>query len=394
MSAVRPSDLDGVEFLPEPGEPRILTAVDPSAVQHEAAWRSEVMGWAPRVVTAVPHRKRSVARSSFGLVALLVVVGMIVSQGWFLVEIPLGESEWAFENTGLRDLSEEGFDGTGVRLCVVDTGIDASHPAFEGQEVVFRDFVGSSRDPLDRGATAHGTMMVGLLVAEGHQDGAAQGVTLGVAAALAGDSDGDNTGDDSIVAEAIDWCRTGFDADLISLSLGGERLEGQRDVVVSSVRRALDDGVFVVAAAGNDGGTDDDGKVASPAFLPRVIAVGATNETGAVWENSSRGDGTGEHPNLKPEVTAPGVNVISTGSDDAWFTSSGTSVSTVLVSAALALILEAQPELKVDDDRCVIHLKHALRESLGASHSPTAGYGELDAMAWFEAVDPSCPVEL
>ncbi len=394
MSAVRPSDLDGVEFLPEPGEPRILTAVDPSAVQHEAAWRSEVMGWAPRVVTAVPHRKRSVARSSFGLVALLVVVGMIVSQGWFLVEIPLGESEWAFENTGLRDLSEEGFDGTGVRLCVVDTGIDASHPAFEGQEVVFRDFVGSSRDPLDRGATAHGTMMVGLLVAEGHQDGAAQGVTLGVAAALAGDSDGDNIGDDSIVAEAIDWCRTGFDADLISLSLGGERLEGQRDEVVSSVRRALDDGVFVVAAAGNDGGTDDDGRVASPAFLPRVIAVGATNETGAVWENSSRGDGTGEHPNLKPEVTAPGVNVISTGSDDAWFTSSGTSVSTVLVSAALALILEAQPELKVDDDRCVIHLKHALRESLGASHSPTAGYGELDAMAWFEAVDPSCPVEL
>ncbi len=394
MSAVRPSDLDGVEFLPEPGEPRILTAVDPSAVQHEAAWRSEVMGWAPRVVTAVPHRKRSVARSSFGLVALLVVVGMIVSQGWFLVEIPLGESEWAFENTGLRDLSEEGFDGTGVRLCVVDTGIDASHPAFEGQEVVFRDFVGSSRDPLDRGATAHGTMMVGLLVAEGHQDGAAQGVTLGVAAALAGDSDGDNTGDDSIVAEAIDWCRTGFDADLISLSLGGERLEGQRDVVVSSVRRALDDGVFVVAAAGNDGGTDDDGRVASPAFLPRVIAVGATNETGAVWENSSRGDGTGEHPNLKPEVTAPGVNVISTGSGDAWFTSSGTSVSTVLVSAALALILEAQPELKVDDDRCVVHLKHALRESLGASHSPTAGYGELDAMAWFEAVDPSCPVEL
>ncbi len=394
MSAVRPSDLDGVEFLPEPGEPRILTAVDPSAVQHEAAWRSEVMGWAPRVVTAVPHRKRSVARSSFGLVALLVVVGMIVSQGWFLVEIPLGESEWAFENTGLRDLSEEGFDGTGVRLCVVDTGIDASHPAFEGQEVVFRDFVGSSRDPLDRGATAHGTMMVGLLVAEGHQDGAAQGVTLGVAAALAGDSDGDNIGDDSIVAEAIDWCRTGFDADLISLSLGGKRLEGQRDVVVSSVRRALDDGVFVVAAAGNDGGTDDDGRVASPAFLPRVIAVGATNETGAVWENSSRGDGTGEHPNLKPEVTAPGVNVISTGSDDAWFTSSGTSVSTVLVSAALALILEAQPELKVDDDRCVIHLKHALRESLGASHSPTAGYGELDAMAWFEAVDPSCPVEL
>ena len=391
MPAVRPSALDGMEFLPEPGEPRILTAVDPSAVQHEAAWRSEVMGWAPSVVTAVPHRRRRVARSSLGLVVLLVMVGLIASQGWFLVEIPLGDSEWAFDNTGLRDLSDEGLDGAGVRLCVVDTGIDASHSAFEGQEVVFRDFVGSSVEPLDRGATAHGTMMVGLLVADGHQQGAAQGITLGVAAALAGDSDGENTGDDAIVAEAIDWCRTGFDADLISLSLGGERMEGQRDVVVSSVRRALDAGVFVVAAAGNDGGADDDGKVASPAFLPRVIAVGATNETGAVWENSSRGNGMGEHPHRKPEVTAPGVNVISTGADDAWFTSSGTSVSTVLVSAALAMILEAHPELKVDDDRCVIHLKHALRDSLGTSHSPTAGYGELDAMAWFNAVDSSCP---
>ena len=65
--------------------------------------------------------------------------------------------------------------------------------------------------------------------------------------------------------------------------------------------------------------------------------------------------------------------------------------SWALVSAALAMILEAHPELKVDDDRCVIHLKHALRNSLGASHSPTAGYGELDAMAWFNAVNPSCP---
>ena len=383
-----------MEFLPEPGEPRILTAVDPSAVQHEAEWRSDVMGWAPSVVTAVPQRKRRVARSSFGLVGLLVMIGLIASQGWFLVEIPLGNSEWAFERTGLREFSEEGYDGTGVRVCVVDTGIDTSHPAFGDQNVVFRDFVGRSTEPIDRGATAHGTMMSGLLVSDGHQQGAVPGITLGVAAALSGDSDGENTGDDAIVAEAIDWCHEGFDADLVSLSLGGERMEGQRDVVVSSVRRALDAGVFVVAAAGNDGGAEDDGRVASPAFLPRVIAVGATNETGAVWENSSRGDGMGDAPNQKPEVTAPGVNVISTGANDDWFSSSGTSVSTVLVSGALAMILEAHPELKVDDDRCIVHVKHALREALGGPHDPQSGYGELDAMAWFEAVDPTCPAAM
>ena len=53
---------------------------------------------------------------SLGLVVLLIMVGLIASQGWFLVEIPLGDSEWAFDNTGLRDLSDEGLDGAGVRL--------------------------------------------------------------------------------------------------------------------------------------------------------------------------------------------------------------------------------------------------------------------------------------
>ena len=391
MAAVRPSALEGMEFLPEPGEPRMLTAVDPSAVQHEAEWRSEVMGWAPTLVSAVPHRRRRVARSSLGLVVLVILAGLIASQGWLLVEIPLDDSEWAFETTGLRDLADEGYDGSGVRVCVVDTGIDTSHSALTDIDVVFRDFVGGSTAPIDRGATAHGTMMVGLMLADGHQKGAAPGVTLGVAAALSGDDEGENTGDDAVVAEAIDWCRTGFDADLISLSLGGEQVEGQRDVVVSSVRRALDAGIFVVAAAGNDGGPDDDGRVASPAFLPRVIAVAASNESGEIWTNSSSGSGLGEDPNLKPEVHAPGVNVVSTGADDAWFSSSGTSVSTVLVTSALAMILEAHPDLRVGDDRCVTHVKEALRSSLGGVHDGRTGYGGLDAMAWFEAVDPTCP---
>ena len=390
MSAVRPSALEGMEFLPEPGEPRMLTAVDPSAVEHEAEWRSEVMGWAPTLVSAVPHRRRRVARSSLGLVVLVILAGLIASQGWLLVEIPLDDSEWAFESTGLRDLADEVYDGSGVRVCVVDTGIDTSHSALTDIDLVFRDFVGGSTAPIDRGATAHGTMMVGLMMADGHQKGAAPGVTLGVAAALSGDDEGENTGDDAVVAEAIDWCRTGFDADLISLSLGGEQVEGQRDVVVSSVRRALDAGIFVVAAAGNDGGPDDDGRVASPAFLPRVISVAASNESGDIWTNSSSGSGLGEDPNLKPEVHAPGVNVISTGADDAWFSSSGTSVSTVLVTSALAMILEAHPDLRVGDDRCVTHVKEALRSSLGGVHDGRAGYGGLDAMAWFEAVDPTC----
>ena len=134
------------------------------------------MGRAPSVVTAVPHRRRRVARSSLGLVVLLIMVGLIAWQGcssWrFRSEIPSGRSTTpACGTSRTRDWTALGFVSGG------DNWIDATHSALEGQEVVFRDFVGSSVEPLDRGATAHGTMMVGLLVADGHQQGAAQGIT-------------------------------------------------------------------------------------------------------------------------------------------------------------------------------------------------------------------------
>ena len=118
--------------------------------------------------------------------------------------------------------------------------------------------------------------MAGILVATDHQIGAAPGITLGIAAALGADENGDNSGEESVVAEAIRWCHDTFEADIISLSLGGEQnLDAQREgATASATRRAVDAGIFVVAAAGNDGGPDDDGLVSVPANIPRVITVG------------------------------------------------------------------------------------------------------------------------
>jgi len=148
--------------------------------------------------------------------------------------------------------------------------------------------------------------------------------------------------------------------------------------------------VYVVAAAGNDGGPDDDGHVSSPAFVPQVIAVGASDENGTVWSSSSMG-GQGDEPNEKPEVIAPGVDVISTGFDDGWYASSGTSVGTVLVSAALSMVLQAHPALSgLSDDRCVHEVKRSLAESLGGVHDPRGGYGVLDAEAWSASIDAGC----
>ena len=244
-------------------------------------------------------------------------------------------------------------------------------------------------------------------MADGHQLGAAPGITLGVAAALGADPDGGNSGDERTVAEAIRWCQDSFEADIISLSLGGEQnLDANREgATASATRRAVDSGIFVVAAAGNDGGAGDDGLVSVPANIPRVITVGATTNAQEVWVNSSKGSqnieggGTRDHPNQKPEVVAPGVGIISTGSNNAWYSSTGTSDATVFVTAALSLLLEEHPEYKptpTSNGSCIDVIKMALMNSVDplhddGLHDDQTGYGELRALDWINEVTSTAP---
>ena len=94
-------------------------------------------------------------------------------------------------------------------------------------------------------------------------------------------------------------------------------------------------------------------------------------------------------PHQKPEIVAPGHRIISTGEENLWYSSSGTSDSTVFVTGALALLLEAQPMLKSDSTRdasCIERVKQALAESAqpmtNGGHDTRGGYGFLDAVNW------------
>ena len=392
-------ELRDVEYLPEPTDRSIVSAVDPTVIGFQNEWRSEIMGWAPREVTpVVKPRRRSFTLSGVVVFALLVSVSLLMWQNnWVVVEFQVPKSEWAFEDTGLRELQAEGLTGQGVRVCMVDTGIDASHEAFDGREIEFKDLVGASREPLDYGVVAHGTLMAGLLLSTDHQQGAAPGVTFAMVASLSDNGEGENTGLDSDVADAIRWCQFEFEADIISLSLGGsENADSQEGGSSSATRQATDAGIYVIAAAGNDG-LDDDGDVASPGSVQLAISVGATTQGKTLWSNTSTGatlDREGEvreSPHLKPEVVAPGDSIISTGDDNRWYSSSGTSDATVFVTGALSLILEANPMLKPTPDgdaSCLIKVKEALVDSLrvdGVSqHDVRGGYGMLNASAWFD----------
>tara|TARA_B100001248_G_scaffold259639_1_gene246050 strand:+ start:6323 stop:7537 length:1215 start_codon:yes stop_codon:yes gene_type:complete len=400
--------LDSVELLPEPDDDRILSAIDPSAVGFQDDWRAEVTGWAPAVPTPINRVRGNKFIVTNGILfAILAVLLLWVWQsGYLLVDLPPPKSEWAAEQAGFSDASLDGLTGEGVRVCIVDTGIDLSNPAFNGVEIVFKDMIGDSLTPVDYGFLAHGTLMAGLLVAQSHQVGMAPNIDLAVVAALGDDGNGKNTADEAEVAQAIDWCIDEFSADIISLSLGGTQTDGmmREGPSVSVTRKAVDMGIYVVAAAGNDGGLADDGKVSVPSNVDRAISVGASTKGGQVWSNSSMGSQTlasGEqrtNPNLKPEIIAPGEFIISTGRGDTWYSSSGTSDATVFVTAALALILEDQPNMKPklnSDGSCIDMVKEALRlstEGGGAVHDNTAGYGELHAGNWLDEIRnlPDC----
>ena len=400
--------LDSVELLPEPDDSRILSAIDPSAIGFQDDWRAEVTGWAPAMpmpIKRVRGRKFIVTNGIlFAIFAVLIL--WIWQSGYLIVDLPPAKSEWAAEQAGFSDDSLDGLTGEGVKVCIVDTGIDLSNPAFSGVNVVFMDMIGDSSIPVDYGVLAHGTLMSGLLIAQSHQIGMSPNIQLAMVAALGDDGTGKNTADESEVAQAINWCIETFAADIISLSLGGTQNDGMmREGPSASVtRKAVDRGIFVVAAAGNDGGVDDDGRVSVPSNVARAISVGASTRGGDVWENSSLGSQTmpnGEqrnNPNMKPEIIAPGEGIISTGRGDTWYSSSGTSDATVFVTAALALILEDQPRMKPNsqsDGSCVDSVKEALRvstESGGQVHNDQSGYGQLHAGNWLSAVRnmPNC----
>lgn len=292
--------------------------------------------------------------------------------------------------------AEQGFTGQGVEVCIIDSGIDLQHRDLDHLNLAgWLDVVGNSTTPYDN--HGHGTSMAGILVADGGLAGLAPDVNLHVAKALSASGEGD----DQDLSDAIDWC-IDQGAHIISLSLGGAPgalsfLPGGGRASEAAVERALAQGIFVVAAAGNDGGSGDDGDVASPGSVDLAISVGGVHMDGTHWSGSSIGDNDGrllplpilfprQDPDKKPELMAPGAGVAVVNADsNTWSLVNGTSASTVFVTAALAHLLEARPDLRSGDvnnsaEQTIEDVKTTLMETARPlpgqdGHDDAYGYG-------------------
>lgn len=326
-----------------------------------------------------------------GFAILLVILLATVDFTGSLVTVDrtelLERSETYVQLVGFDGLPST-LTGTGVAVCIVDSGIDLTHPDLASVSLSgWTDLVNEDTEPYDD--DGHGTAMAGLLVANGVLQGLTKDIDLHVAKALSGEGDGE----DADVASAIDWCR-GRNVDVISLSLGGAPgfLGGLTGTASGNAAdEAIDQGIIVVAAAGNDGDDPDDEDVSQPGGEPDVICVGGIDEFGRIWSGSSRGDNDASlfpprfprsDPDRKPELVAPAVRVPVLSEGGHAFVN-GTSAATVYVTGAMVAVHQFAPDVVRDERSFVEDVKQAILESSKgqSSHDERYGYGALDVGA-------------
>ncbi|WP_404373743.1 S8 family peptidase [Sphingomonas sp. MMS24-J45] len=277
---------------------------------------------------------------------------------------PLGDAASDGEAWGVAAVGADAsrFDGSGVIVAVLDTGIDASHPAFAGVALEERDFTGAGMADVN----GHGTHCAGVIFGQdvdGHRIGVARGVRRALIGKVLGD---DGSGDSEMVFDALHWASAGG-ANVISMSLGFDfpglveelasqgwpvrlatsvALEAYRanlimfNAVMAELKagRAFGRDVLVVAASGNESERATDPKFRIAASLPsaaeEVLAVAALGRGAGGLE-------VAPFSNIGAKLSGPGVDILSAWPGGGLRSLSGTSMACPHVAGVAALWWEA-----------------------------------------------------
>ena len=310
---------------------------------------------------------------------------------------------WARENLGV--------DGSGIGVAIVDSGVTSWHDDLGSQRVVhFADFVDFHPVPYDD--YGHGTHVAGIIAGNGYDSGGARrGLAPGANLVVLKVLDGDGNGYISNVIAALDYAianRAQFNIRVVNLSVAAGVYESYKsDPLTLAARRAVEAGIVVVTAAGNFGrnakGQAQNGGVTSPGNAPWVLTVGATSHNGtagraddSVASFSSRGPSRFDYT-AKPDLVAPGVGIESLADGSSllfavhpqarlwgtvdtvtqpYLSLTGTSMAAPVVTATVALMLQANPALTPNLVKAILQYTSEHRSGYDAL---TQGAGFLNA---------------
>ncbi|MBB4980612.1 S8 family peptidase [Streptomyces nymphaeiformis] len=250
---------------------------------------------------------------------------------------------------------ESGFDGTGVKIAVLDTGVDRTHADLKTRVVAEKNF-SASADAVDR--VGHGTHVASIAAGTGAASGGRfKGVAPGAEVISGKVLDDEGYGDDSAVIAGMEWAAA-EGADVVNLSLGGPDSPGTDPLEATVDRLSAEKGILFAIAAGNEGESGPS-SVGSPGTADAALTVGAVDKDDRLAPFSSTGPRAGDGA-VKPDLTAPGVGITAAAAAGSiidtrpgtphpapgYLQIDGTSMATPHVAGAAAILKQRHPDWK------------------------------------------------
>ena len=309
----------------------------------------------------------------------------VVTNFEILLEHPVEEKEaaeidtWHLNKVNIEAARSQGLDGQGIRIGVLDTGIDDSHPEFSGKSVQFMEFdqQGYKVNATAWDAGSHGTHVSA--IAAGNTVGVAPAASLAVAAVLTNQTPRGLSGTFAQILAGLNWLLqsnfseegTPDEVGVVNASLGGIGYDPYLYSVLSLAR--IVPGTQLIAAIGNAGPSSQ--RHGSPGNYDIVVGCGSTNSADKVSGFSSWGTVAAHADIPKPDMCAPGDPVVSATPGGGYAAMRGTSMASPMVSGAAALLLQKHSVLRRNPSNLAAALL-ALTLPIGQTHK--AGRGRLD----------------
>lgn len=270
------------------------------------------------------------------------------------------------------------YTGKDIGVCFLDTGI-ADHPDFKGRIQVFTDFIAGKKNPYDD--NGHGTHVAGILCGDGSVSGGKyKGVAPDCRIIAVKVLDRFGNGNKEDVLRAFQWILQNyrkFRIRIVNISVGTiYKTRYDHHILIQGVEELWDQGLVVVAAAGNQG--PKPGSITAPGSSRKVITVGSSDML--VGNTAVSGRGPTFECVCKPDLVAPGNHITSCMPGGGYGIKSGTSMSTPLVSGAIARMLEKDPLLTN------VEIKMMLRDSADDMGLPgnQQGWGKFNFKRFME----------